>query len=249
MKQEQQQQAQRLYFHTDLSKTQIAETLNISRSSLHSWIRENNWERLKKSAACMPSLIAENCYYIMSHYTEQLLSADHAGKPITREEVDNLHKLSITINKVKNRNTLNESMEMFTGFMESVSEKSPRLLQEIQPLIHEYVAARASITATTFMPSNFNSTGYIPTPPEQDPTEARLDLEENQALAENLKSNTQTQQPQHTHTPIPASTQAGNVTPTPPSPPVVRSLREQLRGTATTGPGKSFYRNRKLATA
>ena len=50
MKQEQQQQAQNLYFQTDLSKAEIASMLGISRRTLCYWVPDYNWDHIKKSA-------------------------------------------------------------------------------------------------------------------------------------------------------------------------------------------------------
>ena len=116
MKLEQQQQAQYLYFQTDLSKTEIAQSLHISRSSLHHWIRLNNWERLKKNADHMPSSLAENCYHVFGDLTDSLLSHERIGYPVTAQEANTMYKLVLTINKLKTRNTLNESMEMFGNY-------------------------------------------------------------------------------------------------------------------------------------
>jgi transposase-like protein len=112
-----QAQAQKLYFQSDLSKTEISEMLGIPRRTLHYWIREKNWDRIKRSAAQMPSLLAENIYHIIARFTQQLLGEDRINRPITRHEADTLHKLVLTISKLKARTTLNESMEMFGTFM------------------------------------------------------------------------------------------------------------------------------------
>ena len=115
-----QAQAQKLYFQSDLSKTEISEMLGIPRRTLHYWIREKNWDRIKRSAAQMPSLLAENIYHIIARFTQQLLGEDRINRPITRHEADTLHKLVLTISKLKARTTLNESMEMFGTFNRQV---------------------------------------------------------------------------------------------------------------------------------
>ena len=175
MNNEQQQQAKALYFQTDMSKTQIAELLNISRRSLHYWIRLNNWDRLKQCNSQMPSLIAEKCYHIMSHFSDNLLSELRVMKPVTHKEADTLHKLALTIGKLKNRSTLNESMEMFGFFMESVSRRSPRLAKEIAPFIDEYVSSRADSNIQALMPEHFSDRGFIPVTKE-DILEEQLDV-------------------------------------------------------------------------
>jgi hypothetical protein len=99
MKNEQQQQARNLYFHTELSKTQIAGLLNIGRTTIHYWAKEGDWERLKMCSVHMPSLLAENCYHIIGHLTKHMLSELRITSPCTRQEADTLHKLVLTVNK------------------------------------------------------------------------------------------------------------------------------------------------------
>lgn len=174
MKNEQHQQAKNLYFQTGLNKTQIAEVLNISRRSLHYWIKEGNWDRLKRSAQHLPSLLAENCYHLIGQFTKQLLAEHRIVNPITRHEAETLHKLVLTVNKLKNRTTLNENMETFAHFLEKVNKKAPELVQQIMPHVDEYLSSRASIYQTDIMPENFNWQGLIP-PEEKDMQEQRRD--------------------------------------------------------------------------
>ena len=225
MKQEQQQQAEHLYFQTDLSNTQIAEAIGISRSTLHCWVRENNWEHLKRSGAAMPSLIAGNCYQIMAQLTEHILSDERKDKPVTREEVESMYKLTLTINKLKARVALNESMETFTGFTEHLHNTSPDLADGIKPFISSYIATCAATRTSDMKPKK--AFKPVPTSEEQDQMEAMLDAEDIAAWAAEGKL-TADQKP----------------TPAAPNPlkaaPPKYDIRKQLRGTATKGPGKAF---------
>jgi transposase-like protein len=168
-------QAKNLYFQTELSKTQIATLLDISRRTLHYWIREGSWDRLKKSTEHMPSIIAENCYHIMAHLTESYLSERRLTSPVTHKEIDALHKLTLTINKLKNRSTLNESIEMFSYFVEKLKARAPKIAEEIAPIIDEYLSERASYSAQHFIPPHFNELGYIPATDNTDHKEQQLD--------------------------------------------------------------------------
>ena len=73
MNNEQKIKAKDLYFQTNLTKTQIAESLQISRTALYNWIKTENWERLKFSAEHIPAVLAENCYHILGTLTEHHL--------------------------------------------------------------------------------------------------------------------------------------------------------------------------------
>ena len=172
-----QAQAKNLYFQSDLSKTEISDLLGIPRRTLHYWIREKNWDRIKRSAMHMPSLLAENVYHVIARFTQQLLGEDRINRPITHKEADTLHKLTLTVSKLKNRATLNESMEMFGVFMDNVHRQSPEMAQQITPFVDDYIAGRAATNIHQFRPDNMNDLGLIPKQ-EENLTEEQLDLQD-----------------------------------------------------------------------
>ncbi len=175
---EKKQQAQNLYYQTELTKTQIANLLNISRRSLTYWIKEGNWNRLKESANHLPSILAENCYHLVGHLTESYLSELRYGRPVTNKEVDALHKLTVTIGKLKNRSTINESLEMFGFFMEGLRKKNPALAVELAPYIDEYLSSRAAIYTHSLVPESFTGLGSRIPYKEKDNTEELIDSRE-----------------------------------------------------------------------
>jgi Putative ATPase subunit of terminase (gpP-like) len=175
MLQEQQAQARELFFQTDLTKTQIADMVGIPRRTLHYWVRQNNWQRIKESAAHMPSILADRCYHIFARFSEQLLSEDRIMRPVTHKEADTLHKLTLTIGKLKNRSTVNESMEMFGVLMDNINRKAPDLAERLVPFIDEYIAQRASIDVSMFRAPDLDDMGLIPHK-EADITEQQQDL-------------------------------------------------------------------------
>ena len=168
-------QAKNLYFQTDLSRSEIAEKVGASRTNIHFWIRQNNWDRQKQAAAHMPAMLAENVYYVIGRFTQQLMDEDRIMRPVTRHEADTLHKLTMTLNKLKNRSTLNESMEMFGIFMESVHDRNPELAQQIMPFVEEYIDNRSAINIAQFR--------YTP-PLKEDVRETQLDIADIMAWTE-----------------------------------------------------------------
>jgi|GEM_PF-4258192 len=172
-------QARNLFFQTELSRTRIAELVGIPRRTLHYWIRERNWDRQKTCAAHMPAMLAENVYHILARLTQQLLAEDRIAKPITRHEADTLHKLTLTVNKLRNRSTLNESMEMFGLFMEDVHSKNPEFAQQLMPFVDHFISSRADLNLAQFR--------YIP-PAKEDVTETQLDIADIMAWTEGSAS-------------------------------------------------------------
>lgn len=176
---EQKLQARNLYFQTELTKTQIASMLNVSRRSVSYWVKEGEWDRLRQSAAHMPAILAENCYHIFGNLTESYLSERRLTNPVTLREVETLHKLTLTIKNLKNRATLNESMESFGYFLNALKQKNTKLADELMPYIDEYMTTAAGTNRLDYAPEHFSGIGgRIPWLPE-DTTENQLDNREN----------------------------------------------------------------------
>lgn len=169
MENEKKLQAKNLYFQTSLTKTEIAEILNISRRSLSYWVREGEWNRLKESAKHLPAMLAENCYHMIAHLQEHYLSEQRITNRVSSKEIDALHKLTLTANKLSNRCTLNESMELLGFFMEMLRNKNGALADQIMPYVDEYMTTRAGIRTQHIQPDHFNHLGRIPWKEDHDP--------------------------------------------------------------------------------
>lgn len=178
MENDKKQLARDLFFQTNLSKTQIATMLGISRRSITYWTREGDWNRLKESANHLPSLIAEKCYHIMGHLTDDYLSERRITERVSHKEIDGLYKLTLTINKLKNRSTMNESMEMFGFFMDGLRRRDAGMAAGITPYIEEFIASRASIYAADLKPAHFNGVNDRIPWVDEDKTEEYFDKTE-----------------------------------------------------------------------
>ena len=180
MNTEKQASAKALYFQTSLSASQIAEVLHIPRRTIHHWIRENNWQRIRQSATVMPSLLAEHCYHMFDRLSVAVLSEDRIMQPVTHKEADTLHKLVLTANKMKNRATLNENLERLGFFMESVNKESPEMATAISPFVDRFIAKRAAVNMSQLMPEHFNEIGFIPKKEksQEEIRETQLDIQD-----------------------------------------------------------------------
>ena len=224
MKPNEQHQARRLFLQTDLSKTEIADILGISRTTLDAWIADNHWHTLKQCASVMPSQLADNCYRIMGQLTEHILSPEREGKPVTSREVNSLHKLSTTIGKLKTKATLSESMEVFAGFTTYVSNLLPELATSLAPLIDAYIVSQSPAAGSAHQPKiNTPQSSIIGTPHAQNTTTART-----------VVANTGTAAP----APSAGAAEKPKL-----------DLRKALRGTASKGPGKAWREQQARAKA
>jgi len=171
-------QARDLFAQTDLTKTQIASILGISRTTLHGWVREGNWDRLKRSAEHLPSILAEKCYLIFGQLADNYLSERRLTNPISFKEAETLHRIMLTIQKMRNRNTVNESMEMFALFQDILKKENPGLAGEVFPYIEKHLSSRASVYTHGLLPANFTKMGRIPFDPPGNIEEEQLDYKD-----------------------------------------------------------------------
>jgi len=190
MKAEQQKQAESLFFQTNLSKTEIAQIIGVSRRTLHYWVQQNNWDRIRESARVMPTALAGNCYLILARLQDSILSPERADKPITLQEVNTMHRLTLTIGKLNKRGALNENLELMTYFLEFAHNHDPRMAEVLKPVVNEFIRTRAA---------EYSVSAPLSVPVKEDPTEALLDLEDIAAWAEAGLNKEPLSQPAPTH--------------------------------------------------
>ncbi len=160
MKAELQQQAKNLYFDTNLTKSEIADKIGVNRRTIMLWCRQGNWDRLKMSARHLPAMVAEKCYYLIDHLATELLT-DGTKRSITNKDADAINKLASGIKKLKNRNSVNECMEMFNFFLEDLKNHDVQLVETIRPHMERYIRSRNDVEINDFLLEEFNNEGYI----------------------------------------------------------------------------------------
>jgi len=131
-------QAHDLYFQTDMSQSQIAELLDINRKTLYLWMKESNWQQVKRSARHTPSILAEQYYQQLAAINEQIAAREAQPYP-TREEAEIIRKLTLTIGRIKTGQTVSEHIETMTRFMEQLKVDAPTLINEILPHTDKFI--------------------------------------------------------------------------------------------------------------
>ena len=167
MKNKQQEKAKSLYFQTNMTKSQIAEKVGVNRKTVLFWSKQDNWDKLKMSAHNTPSLVAEKCYHLIDQFASALLVNDTGYSSLSLKHAQTIHLLASSIKKLKNRSTVNESMEMFNFFLEGLNRRDPALAEQVAPQIEEYITIRNSASANDFLVEGFNPDGSMPFPEKE----------------------------------------------------------------------------------
>ena len=181
MKNEQHEQARDLYFQTNMSKTEIAEKVGVSRKTILFWSKEDNWDKLRQSARNVPSLVAEKCYHLIDQYASDLLGTGVGYNSLTLKHAQTIHLLAASIKKLKNRSTVNESMELFNFFLEGLKRREPELARQITPQIEQYISVRNDAQIDDFLQDGFDANGLLSFP-VQEAQEQYLDEKEYKEL-------------------------------------------------------------------
>jgi predicted DNA-binding protein YlxM (UPF0122 family) len=213
----QKQQARQMFFQSDMTRTEIADKLGVSRRTIYQWSVDGNWDKLRQSARNMPVMLAEKVYYLIGHLTDQMLQKDPLSPIVTKEEVDMLGKLTSIVCRLRKGSTVSENMETFTYLLERISSKDPELAQQVSPHLNDYIEARRGKTEKDFLLSGFNENATLPYP-EQEIREKWLDEEEQEKMREEREA---TPKAPVTNKET-ATTQASN-NPTPHKPPVTNT--------------------------
>ena len=164
MKQKEFDKARELYFQTKKTKTQIAAEVGVNRRTVLLWCKQDNWERMRRAEQTMPSLIAEKIYCILDYYLNDCLRCPdltHTNK----QAAQTIYLLTSSIKKLKNRYTVNETLETFGAFLDGLRKHKPELAEQIGPEMEEFVAARALQKVSDHYMDGINEQGIISNDP------------------------------------------------------------------------------------
>src|ERR1700744_4077802 len=111
-----QQQAQNLYYQTDLSNTEIASRVGVSARTISRWINNENWKSMKQAARHAPAAIVEKLYIQLNELNDHILSRGPGQRFPSKDEADIMRKLTMTIDKLKQQTGLGEAIQLMMSF-------------------------------------------------------------------------------------------------------------------------------------
>lgn len=207
MKTTERSEAQRLFFQTNYTKSQIAEMLGVSRRTLSVWAHHGNWDKLRKSSRTLPAIVAEKCYHLVDEYTSGLLADSYAAQNINYRHAQTIHLLATSIKKLKNGSTVNEAMQTFNLFLGGLEHRHPELAAQVAPEVDEFIRLTAGSKTTDHLTSPFADDGTIPFN-QEDFTEKYKDEAEAETLNEAFEEFMQHREASTTETGTPHSAQS-----------------------------------------
>jgi len=131
LKIDEQQQAQNLYYQTELSNAEIAGIVGVSTRTISRWISRENWQRIKTAARRAPSALVEKLYRQLNKLLDHIDTRTDAHNFPTKDEADIIRKLTSAIEKLKQQTGLCETIDLMMRFTTHVSGHNLKLAQEI----------------------------------------------------------------------------------------------------------------------
>ncbi len=205
MKSAQQDLARQLYIQGNNSKTDIAEKLGVNRRTIYQWSVDGDWDIIRESARCMPSILAQKVYHLIGHFTDNILCREAAYQSITKDEVNILSKLVKAVTRLKAGSTASENMETFTFFLENLKQKDAFLAEELLPHVDDFVTANAIKNQRSFVLDGYNADGTKPFP-DKEMAEKFQDEKDHEAILAEMQNREPAPQP--TYTPPPTDNPA-----------------------------------------
>jgi DNA-binding XRE family transcriptional regulator len=120
------QQAQRLYMAGGYTQKEIAETVSVSERTIHTWIHQCAWDKLRLAAYQAPATIADNLCSQLVELQNAIASREPGKRYATPGEAEVMRKLIVSLEKMKKYPSLSQNMqilETFRNYIRPVDKK------------------------------------------------------------------------------------------------------------------------------
>ncbi|MBX2906843.1 MAG: hypothetical protein KF744_12445 [Taibaiella sp.] len=122
--------ARLLYMAGDTTQKSIAATVGVSERTMHSWIKDNGWDRLRHASRTAPAIIAENMFSQIVELQNDIASREEGKRYPTMQEAELTRKLCLSIDRMKSAPALSQTMQvlrLFRSFANSYGDRDFRL--------------------------------------------------------------------------------------------------------------------------
>ena len=139
-------QARALFMHENLSQADIARLLGVHSKTVYRWIKQDQWERIKKAALNAPALITETAYSLLNKLCTDIDARDEGRGFPTLDEARAMYLVAGTIQRIKARPTIGDHCESISGFMDHVIRKDLALGKILSAEMDEYLLKEAELS-------------------------------------------------------------------------------------------------------
>ncbi len=148
---DQKKQALELYVNQSFTQQQIANALGVCVRTVHNWVKQHAWDRLRLATHQAPALIADNFSSQLVELQNNIASREPGKRIPTLQEMEIMRKLTVCIANTKKTVSLpqvTQMMRMFRSFV--FDNRSKPYAQGVADLIDGFIEARSRFGYSPF---------------------------------------------------------------------------------------------------
>ena len=133
--------ARNLFLHTDKTRAEIADIIDINSKTLYLWIKHGRWDEMKTAARQTPSMLLQDVYDHIEAINNKIKSRE--DRCPTYQEVEMLRKLFASTKHIQKLN-LGTYVEAFTELTSFINSHDHALGVKVLNLTDQYIKGLAN---------------------------------------------------------------------------------------------------------
>ena len=141
---DQKKQALELYVNQSFTQQQVADAVGVCVRTIHNWIKQHAWDRLRLATHQAPALIADNFSSQLVELQNNIATREPGKRYPTTQEMEIMRKLTVCINNTKKTVSLpqvTQMMRMFRSFV--FDNRSKEFASIVADVIDSFIEARS----------------------------------------------------------------------------------------------------------
>jgi transposase-like protein len=141
---DQKKQALDLYINQSFTQQQVADAVGVCVRTIHNWVKQHAWDRLRLAAHQAPALIADNFSSQLVELQNNIASREPGKRFPTTQEMEIMRKLTVCINNTKKTVSLPQVTQMMRMFRSYVFDNRKKEFASIvADVIDSFLEARS----------------------------------------------------------------------------------------------------------
>jgi hypothetical protein len=141
---DQKKQALDLYINQSFTQQQVADAVGVCVRTIHNWVKQHAWDRLRLATHQAPALIADNFSSQLVELQNSIAAREPGKRYPTTQEMEIMRKLTVCINNTKKTVSLPQVTQMMRMFRSYVFDNRKKEFASIvADVIDSFLEARS----------------------------------------------------------------------------------------------------------
>lgn len=131
--------AKTLYLSENLTQTEIAERVEVSKQTLCKWVKQEKWEELKTSISLTREEQLINLYRQVAEINKAIAKRKDGERFATVKEADIITKIAASIKKMETETGISEIISVSKGFLDWLRKTDIEKTKELSFYFDAYI--------------------------------------------------------------------------------------------------------------